>query len=743
MKKVEVLAPAGNMQCFKAAMNAGADAVYMAGKSFGARAGAENFTTEEYVTCLDLAHILGKKIYLTLNTLIKEREWSELQAFLQPLYESGLDGVIFQDLGLIGYLKSEFPGLPLHASTQMTITDSHSALALKELGVERIVPARELSLKEMKKLKDDTGLEIECFVHGAMCYCYSGQCFFSSFLGGRSGNRGRCAGTCRLPFKPVQNGRVLNECREQYPLSLKDMNCIDIVPELIDAGIDSFKIEGRLKSPEYVAGTVSIYKKAVDSYLETGKSSIDKRDREILSTLYLRSGVIDGYYHRHNGNEMVTLDSPSYNNRSDATADHVKDKIMSREAKLPITIEGYFKYGEPVKVTAGSGEIKAVVEGDLPDKALNRATTREEVIKQLGKTGDTYFKASRIDVELDDDLFLPVKKLNEYRRMALEELEAGLLSSHRRMCPDYSSSDNPAGEEKPKKEIQPSDSSERYISERRIPESVISETFLITIQEREQAEAICSLADDIDKDKLTAFLYYDLIASGKGSDLPGRLKEKGIRTGIVLPRILRAGEEAYYKSLVEYLKNHECQVLVHNLEQMHLLSEEGIGRMIADYTLYGYNKSALAFLRERFDMVTAPVELSAYQIYDLEDRDLVIPIYGHIPMMVSANCINNTLAGCDKGKKGNSYVLRDRYKKEHYVKSFCLHCYNEIYNAIPNSYHKKFNELKARGFSNFKIDLTVEDAAETSEIIRYYLEETDMAFPLTEYTTGHIDKGVL
>lgn len=266
-KKVELLAPAGNAEAFYGAVHAGADAIYLGGNRFGARAYAENFSEDELVDCIRYAHLLGRKVYLTVNTLVKESEFSELYEYLMPYYRAGLDGVIIQDMGVFAFIRDAFPQMELHGSTQMTITGEYGAEFLKKQGACRVVPARELSLEEIRRIKEVTGMEIECFIHGAMCYCYSGQCLFSSILGGRSGNRGRCAQPCRLPYTVGGNRR---EC---YPLSLKDMCTIENIPELIDAGIDSFKIEGRMKKPEYAAGVTAVYRKYIDKYYEKpGKS---------------------------------------------------------------------------------------------------------------------------------------------------------------------------------------------------------------------------------------------------------------------------------------------------------------------------------------------------------------------------------------------------------------------------------------------------------------------------------------
>ena len=269
--KVEILAPAGSFESMKAAVAAGADAVYIGGSRFGARAYADNPGEDMLLEAIDYAHLHGCRLYLTVNTLVKEKELEGLYEYLEPYYRQGLDAAIVQDMGVFSYIKEKFPDLPVHASTQMTITGPQGAGLMMGLGASRIVTARELSLQEIRKIYEQTGAEIESFVHGALCYCYSGQCLFSSLIGGRSGNRGRCAQTCRLPFEVKRDGKTLNNKEERYVLSLKDLCTLDILPELVEAGIYSMKIEGRMKSPRYTAGVVSIYRKYVDLYLEKGR----------------------------------------------------------------------------------------------------------------------------------------------------------------------------------------------------------------------------------------------------------------------------------------------------------------------------------------------------------------------------------------------------------------------------------------------------------------------------------------
>ena len=255
-RKIEILSPAGSYESMKAAIAAGADAVYIGGSRFGARAYADNLTEEQLLEAIDYVHLHGRKIYLTVNTLLKEKELREsFYEYLRPYYERGLDAVIVQDIGVLQFVKEHFPDLPIHASTQMTITNALGARFLEEQGVERVVTARELQLEEIKNIREKTDVEIESFVHGALCYCYSGQCLYSSMLGGRSGNRGQCAQPCRLPYK------VNGSKESSYVLSLKDICTLEYIPELVEAGIDSFKIEGRMKKPEYVALVTAMYRK--------------------------------------------------------------------------------------------------------------------------------------------------------------------------------------------------------------------------------------------------------------------------------------------------------------------------------------------------------------------------------------------------------------------------------------------------------------------------------------------------
>ena len=444
IQKAELLAPAGTYESFLGAIHAGADAVYLAGQKFGARAYAGNFSTEELCRAIRYAHLSDRKVYLTLNTLVKESEFEGLYDYLHPFYEEGLDGIIVQDFGVLRYVKEEFPELPLHISTQATVTGVEGARFLKEQGAVRVVPARELSLKEIRRIKEETGLELETFIHGAMCYCYSGQCLFSSIAGGRSGNRGRCAQPCRLPYQLKLDGKN-SFPKESYPLSLKDMCTIQDIPRLLEAGIDSFKIEGRMKKPEYAAGVTAIYRKYIDRWYENPEKNgkVDTKDLQKLSSLYIRSEVQNGYYFRHNGEEMITLQSPAYSGSDDKVLEQIRKEYLIPEKKQEISAFLHCHVGEPLLLTLyalNEQDCCVTVEGPIVEKASKQPAAADSLQEKIIKMGNTFFMVKDCQIELGEDCFVPVKVLNELRREAAQQLEDAILKQKSNRMEDRTNS---------------------------------------------------------------------------------------------------------------------------------------------------------------------------------------------------------------------------------------------------------------------------------------------------------------
>ena len=716
MDKIELLSPAGNYECFLAAINAGADAVYLAGKEFGARAYAGNFEEDEILNALHYAHIHQKKIYLTCNTLIKEKEWHLLYPFLEKMYCHGLDGIIIQDIGLLSFLKENFPLLDIHISTQMTVTDSKSVNMLYELGAKRIVPARELSLKELKEITNFIPIELETFAHGALCYCYSGQCLFSSFLGKRSGNRGKCAQPCRLPYQI--NGR---EC---YPLSLKDLCTIDILGELIEAGIKSLKIEGRMKSAQYVAGVTSIYRKYIDEYYNANQcAAVSKEDHEFLNHLYIRSQSDIGYYKTYNGKNMVTLKTPSYLPVNESINEMLTEKYCTTTKKMPIDGSITLERGKKAFLKVSCQDISIFVQGEFVSDAINKPISKEDVVKQITKTGNSFFEFKDLTVNLESGSFMTIKQLNELRREALDSLQNEMLTNTFRKLPDqtYTRKDEPAKKD-----------------------SSMEPKLHISITDKEQLTEVLSMSFCS-----RIYLPADMLVNKIITQDSLKMSEKQ-EIFLILPRIIRKKDDNYLKILQEIL-NDTCidGVLVQNLEEVYWLKQiEYCGKKALNHTLYSWNKESLSFYSAYADSVCAPLELSRKEINDLSSKELEIVAFGHLPMMVTANCMNKTMNECNHQKKdGFIMPLKDRYQKSHPIYGCCTHCYNEIFNAIPLSLHKEIPSYLSDGYHIFRLDFTIEDRNTVKRISDCYYNiingKSDTSFFAFDYTTGHSQKGAL
>ncbi|MBO5070094.1 MAG: U32 family peptidase, partial [Roseburia sp.] len=459
-KKIELLAPAGSYETFLAVIRAGADAVYLGGSQFGARAYANNFGETELLSAIDYAHIHGRQVYLTVNTLFKEKELEEeLYRYLLPYYKQGLDAVIVQDMGAFSLIRREFPDLEIHTSTQMTVTGRYGAAYMKELGASRVVTAREMSFAEIRDIHENVDVEIESFVHGALCYCYSGQCLLSSMLGGRSGNRGRCAQPCRLPYEVYDENLKQISGSGNYILSPKDLCTIQAIPQLVESGVYSFKIEGRMKQAEYAAGVVSIYRSYIDRYLKelqrqkaNGKDEqeaylaarksyrVAKEDMQKLLDFGNRSGFTDGYYFRQNGKEMITFQSPGHAKTNEALQSEIREKYVLSSApgaEIKEKINGILKLNQdfPAIIELNDGDIHIEYEGDIVQPALKQPLSREKVESCMRKTGNTPFEFEHLDIEMDSAVFLPVQSLNQLRREALMRLEEQLAAGWRRNLP--------------------------------------------------------------------------------------------------------------------------------------------------------------------------------------------------------------------------------------------------------------------------------------------------------------------
>lgn len=735
-KRVELLAPAGSYPALIGALNAGADAVYLGGDKFGARAYAANFSKEELCKALRYAHIFGKKIYLTVNTLIKEKEFEQLYDYIAPLYEAGLDGVIIQDLGVWQYIRETFPELALHASTQMTITGEMGALFLKENGAKRIVPARELSLEEIKKIKKTTRLELECFIHGAMCYCYSGQCLFSSMLGGRSGNRGRCAQPCRLPYRIVHEDKR-RMSKDVYPLSLKDMCTIELLPELIGAGIDSFKIEGRMKKPEYAAGVTAIYRKYIDAYYRYGKKSyrVKKEDMDRLKNLYIRSGIQTGYYERTNGREMITYTETGCIGADEALCREISKEYLQEEKKCPVTVKGIFQTGKAAALQIEGADISTPVYGEIVQQALKKPMKKEEVLKHLRKMGNTSLKIISDEIILENDAFIPVGQLNELRRRAVEAFEDSLIKKHNLTV---------------KRHINMQDTLQNEAFKYKLP---IERTKLhVMVQTDEQLQAVCQYTCDR--------LYFDSDYYMSEFDRISQRLEAHPEFAIylALPYVLREKDNFYFRRLFSMLDGivKVKGFLVRNLESLFWVrSLQKAYDLVTDTGMYCYNSEALALLHGYSKECYLPYELNGRECRQViekyrqhigpeqadDETKISMVVYGTIPMMITANCVKKTASACPDETNGQYIYLTDRYRETFPVLCNCKHCYNVIYNSVPYSLHQKKKEVEKLGLYAKRLDFVRETGEQTEAVLAYYTEKS-REFPFARYTTGHFKRGV-
>lgn len=800
--RVEILAPAGSMECLKAAIAAGADAVYTGGALFGARAYAHNLTEEELLEAIDYVHLHGRRLYLTVNTLIKDREMEkQMYDYLLPYYRQGLDAVIVQDIGLFRFIRKHFPDLPIHASTQMTLTGVDGAKFLEKEGAQRIVTSRELSMAEVKKIADETELEIESFVHGALCYCYSGQCLFSSFIGGRSGNRGQCAQPCRLLY------RTPEAKRPQYLLSLKDICTLELIPEMIESGIYSFKIEGRMKKPEYAAAVAFQYRKYADLYLKyyeecpaeedpaayaMKKYRVREEDRQMLLDLYNRGGFHTGYYHTQNGREMISLNRPNHagvpavkvlakkgrnvtakaltdlypqdiielpmrKGREKADNYTCKDAVRkgmnvqipvfadtpfkrdeiwmrTRNSTLIDTLREEFVNGkikericgtfrlypqEKATLTVKCRDVEITVAGEKAQEALSQPMSRERIEKQLRKTGNTEFEFSFLKAEIGEKVFLPMQSLNELRREALETLEKVICEKYRR-----------SGEVKDPEEDK---------TELSMEEEVLS-GWTASVRTAEQMEVILE-EEAIGRIYVDCTMFPRIWEKDSYVEWITKVHAAGKEIYLVMPYIFRERTRKQYEAAYNRIFGAGWDgILIANYESFAFLKEHGYtGRIMTDYNLYEFNQESRKFWKEKgvFEF-TAPVELTERELQDLRVKDGEVIVYGYLPMMISAGCIQKTTRGCLK--KSGQTTITDRYRNPFVVKNECDYCYNILYNYVPLYLGDRMEEVYQIGPGRIRLMFTTERQQEVRQILSAYFEGKEL--PEGTYTRGHWKRGI-
>ena len=704
-KDFELLAPAGNLEIFKGVIESGADAVYVGGSMFGARAYANNFTEEELLEAIDFAHLRGVKVYLTVNTLIKNSEFSKLYDYLLPYYKRGLDAVIVQDIGVVKAIHEYFPSMEIHTSTQMTVTGADGVRFLSQFGVTRVVMAREVSLAEMKRIHEETGMELEAFVHGALCYSYSGQCLFSSILGGRSGNRGRCAQPCRLPY-------TVEGKKDEYILSLKDMCGIKALDKLHDAGVYSLKIEGRMKQLEYACGVVKYYRSYIDSMKPVTDADYDR-----IKALGNRCGFTDGYYFDHNGSDMVTYVKPNF----------VSNAAEPSPEKRKLSIEGelVLREGEPGSLTVKRGDVTYKASIEPVSAALKAPLDKKAAIDRINKTGDTDFEFSHIKAQIGENVFVPNGALNKLRRDAISGLCDKLLKKYYRDDARYAD----------------------ISSMCELPEHVVKSdaTHEDGAVNAKDYTTICSCMTRAQLDTLISYECFDVFYLDfdmydrktliqQFADDVKCLTKRNKKVYLMLPTIFRADSSDYFVSIAKELDKVSFEgFVVKNYEELYLTENLFTGKkVILDHNMYTFNDvSKSAFFEHGVSGDTVPLELNSREIMHRNNIGSQMIVYGYYPLMTTANCVHKNTKGCDKKQK--LIYLKDRYNKSFAVCNNCKECYNTIYNSLPTMLTKNISKLKEAGIRSFRYSFTIE----TPKQIKAVMDDK-----VAEYTNGHYKRGV-
>ncbi len=784
---IEILAPAGSVETMRAALKAGADAVYMGGSRFGARAYADNPDETALLSAIDEVHIQGKKLYMTVNTLLKDREMDELYGYLLPYYREGLDGVIVQDLGVLDRLREWFPKLPLHASTQMTLTGWEEAVRLKKEGVCRIVPSRELSLKEIRHIHDRVkDMEIEVFVHGALCYCYSGQCLMSSFIGGRSGNRGRCAQPCRLPYR-VEGGQA------GYLLSPKDICALDDIPDLAEAGVASFKIEGRMKKPEYAALVAFMYRRYTDMYMEKGRAGfrVDPEDIKKLMDLYNRGGFSGGYFHMWNGPSMISAERPNHmgvkvgepagDGRFRAVEDIAADDVLecrfagagksfclgqsvkkggcfvlpgrqnergksgkrgdiyrTRNPKLIRDTLERFAAGSPIcrlngRLTAKSGEPLSLSIWPAGQEDQTVTVAKEPVMEALNRPTlpeelEKQVRKTGGSGFVFEDLKIVADGAGFVPVKTLNALRREALEATREKRTEPFRRSAPDVVSFPGKKPAPEPEKRPWELYIQLPDAQSGRAHM----ERPEAAGF--------------YLEADTAYTEEGRGFIRACHQAGKTVYVALPHILRERDKPRVEGQIKALDGLADGWLFRNMETLDVLKRlRASGKFKADHHVYAMNQAAKESLkRAGADQLTAPLELNRKELAELGCGDMELMIYGYPVLMISAQCIQKTTRACTK--RPEMIQLTDRQHKRFYARNVCAGCYNLIYNGSPIRLTDLTEDIAGLAIASARVVFTFEDIEEQTRL----LDDLSMrlkgvrsgAYADGTFTRGHFKRGI-
>lgn len=766
-QKVELLSPCGNFDCVKAAVNAGADAVYLGGRAFGARAYAANFDNDSLEQVCDLCHSYGVKVYVTVNTLYKDEEFPELIPFIDALYVMGVDGLIMQDLGAIHMVREYWPDLPVHASTQLTANSLDDVKAFEAMGLKTVVLSRELNLKEIQYICDNSQIRIETFIHGALCVSYSGQCLMSSILGNRSGNRGKCAQNCRLCYELVQGKQVL---ASGHLLSTKDICTLPLLPDLVHAGVASLKIEGRMKLPEYVAGVTGIYRKYLDLVYSGEPYVVEPQDILTLQQLFNRGAFSSGYLQTHSGLEMMCPTHPkhwgipagkvlsydrkkqaalirfdkgmvpgdgievrteneegvgSYLNKASGVGQKVllplRGNIKTDQAvyqtydkrlmdslkpcyetvtrKVPIDGSVSLHTGKPALLTFTSAYASVTVQGDVPSAAQNQPLNTESVSAQIGKLGNTIYRAESVQINLDDGLYLNKSSLNYLKNQAADLLREKTIKAFKRQSVFHLYNENL---KKKVFGISPERSLSVSVRTAGQYEAVVSFSFV---------SVICL---DIQKNFIDNLAYY-----------VSKSHQLGKKLVIKLPRIWRKDvQEAYADMLQKCMKSGIDGFLISCIGHYQAVKDNG-KLIYLDFTGNVMNSRTYAFWKELgVERIALSVEMSREEINALPDQSRTeLLAYGYLPLMITHQCPIGNFAGkkqnhkyCEKRGHTDGYSLRSG-KDNFRLETDCENCLCTITTTVPLDIGEDINSFSVK---TFRLNFFDETPKECNEIIKKY-----------------------
>lgn len=676
---MELLAPAGSSQALRAAVMSGADAVYIGGKRFSARGSAENFSDEEIKEAAELCHLYGVKLHVAANILVKPDEADEFLAYMDFLNSAGVDAVIIQDIGMAYATHAAFPELPLHASTQMTAASTAAVKYLEKMGFSRVVTARELSREQIAKICRDTDAEIEVFAHGAICMCYSGQCLMSSIIGARSGNRGLCAQPCRLPYKYEKNGKVL---RDGYLLSTKDMALIDSLGELKVCGVKSLKLEGRLKSPEYVSQVCSLYRKYIDS-----TKKVTREDMYILESAFSRSGFTDGYFAGRLGADMMSYKTPGNTASGKAAV-----PSFSRPRR---GVDIYCKMckGEKlyIKITDEHGCTAEAESEEKAEKANNRALSHERLSEQLSKLGGSAFEARSITLDAEENATIPIRAVNECRRRAVQLLEGQIQKI-------------------PKRERREVPKFEKYQNDR-------------TLSLTAQVKSIQQLRACEEEGVEVIYIPHTMLQSAKN---------QSCQYAVILPEIC--------DSDTVYDIPEGFGVLISNVGQELLYPKH---KKYGNFRLNIFN-SYSAQIFAGYEAITLSPELNMRELSQISTKAAAEVIgYGRLPLMIMKNCPTRAIEG--KCANGAGAMLRDR-RGEEFLMDCDGACHSVLLNSKKIYMADKARDFEKTAVSRIRLVFHDEDYSRTREIIREYMRGIRGEFvktpPENTYTRCHFYRGV-